>query len=162
MRIKGELFTFGSSRGQTYFESQLISKLFNAGISPCKIQSFSLVKDEEGAELDDSAGLGILTYDTEKDMILVDRTIKLGKFDLFVQGRINENMTVHHPVQVELKEYYNPAPGFEALAEGAVREPMYLYIELDETAIAEERTETKTIESPLVIDGEGDAIIFEF
>lgn len=49
-------------------------------------------------------------------------------------------MTVHYPVHMELKEYFNPAPNFEALADGAVREPMYLYIELDESAIGEGRT----------------------
>ena len=94
---------------------------------------------------------------------MVDRTIKEGKFEFFVQGRINENMTVHYPVLLDMKKYYNPAPSYQALGEeGEVRELIYLYVELDELAIREGRTETKVVESPLVVDAEGDAIIFEF
>ena len=73
----------------------------------------SLVKDETGEELDDKSGKGIVSYDIDRDYILVDRTIKDGKFEFFIQGIINENMTVHYPVRLTMKIYFNPAPLFE-------------------------------------------------
>ena len=39
---------------------------------------------------------------------------------------------------------------------------MYLFIELDELDISEGRVEVKHIDSPLVIDNEGDPFYFEF
>ena len=39
---------------------------------------------------------------------------------------------------------------------------MYLFIELDELDISEGRVEVKHVDSPLVIDNEGDPIYFEF
>jgi len=121
------------------------------------------VKDETGKKLDKTSGEGIVSYNKAKDYILVDRTIKEGKFDFFIQGTINENMTVLYPVNLDMRLYYNPAPMFEPPEEETeVREPMYLFIELDELDIREGRVEVKHIDSPKVIDNEGDSFYFEF
>jgi hypothetical protein len=86
-----------------------------------------LVKNEQGDPLDAKTGAGIISYDETKDFILVDRAVKLGNFDLFIQGVINENMTVMHPLSVSLEEYWNPAPQY-----AEPQEPIHLLAEVYE------------------------------
>ena len=96
----------------------------------------TLVKDETGEELDAKSGKDIVSYDIDRDQILVDRTLTDGKFEFFIQGIINENMTVHYPVRLEMKIYYNPAPLFEQLLEDEPEplEEMYLFVETSDIA----------------------------
>ena len=96
-------------------------------------------------------------------MLLIDRTVKSGKFEFFVMGIINENMTAFYPFQLRMNIYYNPAPVFEPMPEGEdPREPMYLLSRVTDLDKSQGKVEVKTIESPLIIDYEGDLIDFEF
>ena len=77
-----------------------ISELFPVTFSNCNITKTELVKDISGTPLDEESGLGITNYDSINDILVIDKSLRGGKYDFFIQITTVLGEVAHWPVTV--------------------------------------------------------------
>lgn len=57
-----------------------------------------LTKDEEGSLLDEETGMGIITYDSQDSVIVIDKSLKGGNFTCLVQVTTSDGEIGYFPI----------------------------------------------------------------
>lgn len=87
-----------------------MTQLFENSVEGCQIVQITLVKDQTGAELDESSGKGLINYDTLTDFLVIVRNLNIGDFSLMAQAKNAGNLTTFYPIRLKLMPNVNKMP----------------------------------------------------
>ena len=55
----------------------------------------------------------VVTYDQKKDILIIDRSLKVGIFNFYIRGMTYHNESVLYPIVLKLNQFTNSAPKFD-------------------------------------------------
>tara|TARA_B110000285_G_C14936639_1_gene519942 strand:+ start:95 stop:694 length:600 start_codon:yes stop_codon:yes gene_type:complete len=87
----------GGSPSARISELILSSTIAECSFSSSKIE---LVKDRSGSPIDEESGLGIVTYNSQDDILEIDRSIRGGIFEIFISMTSDCDDTVYYPLNI--------------------------------------------------------------
>jgi len=84
----------------------------------CDVTSIELTKDEEGTSLDLESGKGVVSYDPDDQIIVIDKSIRGGNFTCFAEITTVDDAKGYLPITVAV---------FRVVLEPSVLVQQYVY-----------------------------------